>query len=187
MIYGHGINDMPKGWTRETDLNWRIYSCWFQMLRRCYSDKDKKRKRNSCYKKCYVCDRWLILSNFVNDLPKIDGYELWLNNPKKHISLDKDIKSNNKNKCYCLEQCIFTTQFTNTSQAMKSRNNEYLKKGNHYNSKKVMAISNDNEKLIFNSLRDASEWIQVHYDTLRCHLNGKCSNYYKGYYWKFMD
>lgn len=131
MIYGIGVNDMPKGWRTENELNKRIYIVWYNFIRRCYDEKYQE--KFPTYKDCYVCDRWLILSNFVEDIKLIENYELWLNNPNQKISLDKDIKSNGKNKCYCLEQCQFITKSENSKQAVKTRDNNYLKGENHPN------------------------------------------------------
>ena len=123
-VYKYGTNDMPYGWTKKNEQNKRAYELWRQMLRRCYSEKFQE--RSPTYKGCYVCERWLILSNFISDIAKIDNYELWLNNPNKRISLDKDIKSNGKNKCYRLEECMFVYNEVNTKQAVSTRNNDYL-------------------------------------------------------------
>lgn len=117
MIFGKGINDMPRGWRLETEINKRIYRCWHGMLKRCYSEK--WHEIHPTYKECFVCERWLKLSNFIEDLHKIDNYELWLIN--NNYQLDKDIKSNGKNKCYCLDECMFTTQEENVRQANKTR------------------------------------------------------------------
>lgn len=116
MVFDKGINDMPKNWTKE---NKREYRLWCHILERCYSRKFQE--KNPTYIGCTVCDRWLRLSNFIEDLPKIEGYEMWLNNQDKRIALDKDIKSNGKNKCYCLEECVFTTPKENTRQAWYGR------------------------------------------------------------------
>ena len=98
MVYNIGINDMPKGWKRKTEWNLRVYNTWQSMLMRCYSNKYLE--KYPTYKDCTVCNRWLVLSNFVDDVKLIDNYEYWLNRPNQRISLDKDIKSNGKNKCY---------------------------------------------------------------------------------------
>ena len=100
------------------------------MLYRCYSKKFQE--KNPTYSDCYVCERWLKLSNFVEDITKIEGYELWLNNPNKYICLDKDIKSNGKNKCYCLENCMFTTIEENIRQSNKTMDYDFLKGENNY-------------------------------------------------------
>lgn len=124
MVQNKGINDMEKGWKRKNEYNLRVYTLWNGMLYRCYSESFHK-KQNT-YRECYVCDRWLKLSNFVEDIVKIDNYEYWLNNPNQKIALDKDIKSNGKNKCYCLSECLFVSQKENTEQSNKTRNNDYL-------------------------------------------------------------
>ena len=117
MIYNKGINDMPKGWRKENDLNGRIYWCWAHMIERCYSEKSLEKRPT--YNNCYVCDKWLKLSGFIEDIEKIDGYELWINN--KDMALDKDIKNKGVSKCYCLENCIFVSKEENTKQSSKTR------------------------------------------------------------------
>ena len=120
LIQGHGINDMPYGWRSENEWNYRVYITWKNMLMRCYSEKYQE--IYPTYIGCSVCERWLTLSNFVEDIKKLENYDKWLEN-KKRYELDKDIKSNGKNKCYCLENCIFVTQTENTKQANKTRDN----------------------------------------------------------------
>lgn len=122
IVCGKGINDMPYGWASANDRNYRVYNLWCGMIKRCYSEK--VHERHPTYKNCTVCERWLYLSNFVEDIKLIDGYEYWLNNPNQRISLDKDIKSNGINKCYCLEQCQFVSHAENTKQMLKTRDNE---------------------------------------------------------------
>lgn len=132
MVYGKGINDMEKGWKRKNKENLRKYSLWHSMLCRCYDEK--YHKKYPTYKNCYVCDRWLKLSNFLKDIEKLENYEEWLKHidDKRNIyELDKDIKSNGNNKCYCSEQCMFVTNKDNTLQAMKTRDNSYLQKENN--------------------------------------------------------
>ena len=113
LIFGVGINDMPRGWISENELNKRIYHCWHDMLRRCYNEKERKNFRT--YKECYVCDKWHKLSGFVEDVRLIDNYDFWARYPNKRIALDKDIKVKG-NKCYCLEKCIFATMKENNGQ-----------------------------------------------------------------------
>ena len=112
-----GINDMYIKWASENEINNRIYTLWASMIRRCYDEKHEKYKY---YKDCCVCDKWLRLSGFIEDVSKIDNYELWLNN--HDYQLDKDIKSNGENKCYCLEECMFVTRYENILQAIKTKN-----------------------------------------------------------------
>ena len=130
MVYNIGTNDMPRGWTVENEWNHKVYEKWFNMIQRCYSNKSLK--RNPTYKNCTVCNRWLKLSNFVEDFKLIDGYdeELFLN---RKLELDKDIKSNGKNKEYSLNNCMLVSHKKNTKQAIKTRDNSYLQGENHPN------------------------------------------------------
>ena len=121
MVYGKGINDLPRGWIRANNWNYRVYYVWRGMIQRCYDEK--YHKRQPTYKNCTVCVRWLTLSNFVEDIKLIDNYDYWLNHSNKRVALDKDIKSNGQNKCYCLENCCFTTIEENCRQATKTRDN----------------------------------------------------------------
>ena len=143
IVCNYGINDMPYGWTRENEYNKRVYQCWHDMITRCYN---KKRKSYKYYGEigCYVCDRWLILSNFIEDIDKINGYELWLNNKNKYIALDKDINSNGNNKCYCLEECQFVKKSTNTKQANKTKKYEYMN-NNKYALKNIVIARYDKD------------------------------------------
>ena len=128
IVCGKGINDMPYGWTKANDKNQKIYQTWHSMLVRCYDEKYQERKPT--YKWCSVCQRWLLLSNFIEDLHKIDGYNemKFLNG---ELQLDKDIKSNGNNKEYSLENCMFVSKSENTKQMLKTRDNNYLQGENN--------------------------------------------------------
>ena len=205
MVYGIGKNNMPKGWRRKTENNNRIYDLWHGMLRRCYDEK--YHEKYPTYKDCYVCDRWLILYNFIEDLPKIDGYELWLNNPNKHISLDKDIKSNGNNKCYCLEQCVFVSNSDNTIQSNKTMNYDFTQKEEYrqkMNPKKVIQYDDSmNIIAIYNGIRKAERETGISRQTISTcckfyEMNCNEKEWYKkykmkpqikagGYIWKYYN
>ena len=140
LVYNKGISDMPYGWTEKNKDTHRIYQTWKGMIERCYSNKYQE--RFPTYKGCYVCERWLKLSNFVEDISKIDNYELWLSD--RNYQLDKDIKSNGTNKCYCLEQCMFITQKENTKQANKTRDYISITGENNYMFNKGYLVSGEN-------------------------------------------
>ena len=109
-VYGVGClgEGNFKTGTREYDL-------WKHMLQRCYSEKYQQRKPT--YVGTTVCDRWLIYANFLEDLPLIEGYELWLNNPNQGIALDKDTKQQGvEDKVYSLETVRFITRYENTME-----------------------------------------------------------------------
>lgn len=176
-ICGIGINDMPKGWTIE---NKREYTLWSNMLTRCYSEECHKLYPS--YDNCYVCERWLRLSNFIEDLPKIKNYDYWLKNPNKKISLDKDIKSNNNNKCYCLEECQFVDMETNTIQAWKNKkhtdetkekmktNHADVRGKNNPSSKRIVQLDfNNNFIKEFDYIKQASQKTGIN----RCSI-GEC-------------
>lgn len=173
------------------------------MIQRCYSKKSLK-KRTS-YNNCYVCDKWLKLSGFVEDLPKIDNYDKWIDGIKQKrnpYELDKDIKSNGENKCYCLENCMFITQKENTIQSNKTMNynftqtNKYKKKmsesvkENHRTP--VAQMNKENEIInIWSYIKLASEQLNLNYSSITC----CCKNKYKSAktkdgiktYWKYLS
>lgn len=86
--------------TPETKL---ARTMWRNMLYRCY-DKEWLEK-NSTYRGCYVCDEWLVFSNFWKwfKVNYIKGYEL-----------DKDILSPKDNKHYSPDTCCFIPHKLNT-------------------------------------------------------------------------
>ena len=134
MVYGHGINDMPYGWTNKSEKNCRIYKTWCHMLERCYSEKYHKTRPT--YKSCSVCNRWLLFSNFVEDYKLIDSYneEKFL---KGKLVLDKDIKSNGENKEYSLKNCMWVSKSENSRQATKTRDYSDMQGENHSRSVKI--------------------------------------------------
>lgn len=117
---GIGINDMPFNWFSETDENKKIYYLWSGMINRCYNEKNLEKR--STYRDVDVCERWLILSNFVKDVKLLENYNLWLLN--KDYQLDKDIKCDELGmncKIYSKETCKFITKSENSSYASKNR------------------------------------------------------------------
>ena len=154
----------------------REYDLWHSMITRCYSDKFHE--ECPTYKDCTVCERWLVFSNFLEDLPLIDGYELWRDNPNSRVSLDKDIKVQG-NKVYSLDTCKFVSKSENS----KERN---VRCGTLKPSKKVMAISlTENKVIIFKSMRQA-EKLGFDASCISLCCNGKLKSH-KGYKWKCID
>lgn len=150
-VYKHGINDMYRGWCKENDWNMLVYVKWKDMLRRVYSEKEHN--RNPKYRDCSVCDEWLLFSNFIKDIVKIDGYDenKFLNN---ELQLDKDIKSNGNNNEYSLKNCMLVSKADNIRQAVKTRDNTYLIGENNHNKKNKIKestkqkISEANSKIV---------------------------------------
>ena len=104
-VYGVGIvgNASCKDNKRE-------YKLWQDMLRRCYARDD-----GAYQEETNVCERWHIFHNFLEDLPKIEGYGLWKSNPNQRIALDKDIRGNGA-RLYSLDNCCFVTDVENTKE-----------------------------------------------------------------------
>ena len=97
----------------------REYALWKEMLRRCYSDKFHEKQPT--YANVTVCERWLCFANFLEDLPLIENYELWMNGEEK-MSLDKDLKQQGiKNKVYSLDTVKFVTASENSKEAMQRK------------------------------------------------------------------
>ena len=95
----------------------REYTLWTNMLRRCYYIDDE------CYKNCEVCERWHCYANFLEDLPLIEGYELWINN--NNYELDKDFKQQGTEyKIYSIETCIFIPKNENTKMSGTNTGNK---------------------------------------------------------------
>lgn len=186
MVYGKGINDMEKGWKRKSKENLKKYSLWHSMLNRCYDNKYHEKFPK--YKDCYVCERWLKLSNFLEDIKKLENYDKWLAhiNDKRNIyELDKDIKSNGINKCYCSEQCIFVTNKENTVQAVKTRNEEFLIGKNNPKAKMVAQYDlNGNLIKIWDYIRQASKELNIKENNISQCLNGKQKTS-GGFIWKY--
>ena len=134
MIYNKGINDMKRGWASENEKNHKIYQTWINMLCRCYSEKYHEKRPT--YKGCIVCKRWLLLSNFVEDFSKIDGYDEKLFLSGK-LCLDKDIKSNGKKKEYSLKNCMLVSKSENSRQVTKTMDYSFIQGENNPRSVKI--------------------------------------------------
>lgn len=143
-VCGVAYNDMPKGWAATSEENTRIYQVWASMIKRCYSDKSLA--HSPSYKDCTVCDRWLVFSNFVEDVKQLEGYQEWLNN-KGQYSLDKDIKLG-RCKTYSPEHCCFVEKKENTRERNAFGRFSTLPKS-------IVALNEETgEKLVFETERD---------------------------------
>ena len=114
-IYGVGCLGEGDFVTKVNGKPTRNYNLWKNMLTRCYSGN------YPTYENVTVCDRWLVYANFLEDLPLIENYELWLNS-EEMISLDKDLKQVGVlNKVYSLDTVKFVTQSENSKEANERR------------------------------------------------------------------
>lgn len=156
----------------------REYTLWNSIIHRCYEEG-----RCESYKGCYVCDRWLCFEYFEKDICKIEGYEIWFNNPNKGISLDKDIKIKG-NRCYCLDACCFVSREDNTNEMVKRRND------NQDLAREVIGVNvKDGSILEFQSISKAGQYFGKRHTNIQNALNPNMphSKTAYGYYWFYKD
>lgn len=94
-ICGKGYLGVEKG----EEKNNKFYNIWYNMLKRCYNEKNRERAKS--YKDCVVCDEWHNFQNFKQWC--IENY-YEIQDVKMH--LDKDILIRN-NKIYSPYTCCF--------------------------------------------------------------------------------
>ena len=97
------INDMPRGWASKSELNKKIYYLWKAMIAR---TDPAYWIEFPTYEGTSVDDRWLRLSNFVEDIQDIDGYDEWTTCSKNAMMFDKDTRVPG-NKHYSKDTCCF--------------------------------------------------------------------------------
>ena len=170
--YG-GVNDMPAGWTKSKN-NKRVYSLWFDMLRRCYDEEQLQRTKGKTYKDCSVCERWFYLSNFYEDIQKLPGYSEWMKNGK--MSIDKDLFSRGE-KQYSPKTCCFIPMSVNLSEAGR-RNIKNIRKL-HKTNRVQYVFSKGNEKIKFDSEKEACVAMGVRQCSVAsCYRRGyRCKGY----------
>lgn len=167
-----GLKD--NKYTVETSDYPREYKLWCNMIARCYSGK------YPTYENVTVCKRWLCFINFLEDLPKIENYELWKNNDNKQVALDKDLKQRHAdNKIYSLDTVQFVTK------------NENMKEVGERQGRAIIAIDSDGNETIYKSIADAAKAMgnvskgtqKTRYHRIQDALNNGVMRY--GYYWKY--
>lgn len=94
-----GVGILGTGKSRVNNKLTPAYSLWQNMIRRCYSGRDKS------YDSSLVCEEWLYFPNF----------ESWfIKNHREGCSLDKDILVPG-NKLYSPETCVFVPHSLNAA------------------------------------------------------------------------
>jgi hypothetical protein len=88
----------------------KLYMIWYHIKERCYNE-DHERYNLYGGKGVKLCDEWLDLNSFYEDVIKVDGYdrEKLLNGL---IHLDKDSKISG-NKIYNINNCSFISKEMN--------------------------------------------------------------------------
>ena len=198
MVQGHGVNDMPRGWYSENEWNKKVYKKWANMIMRCYNEEFHK--TNPTYKDCTVCDRWLVLSNFIEDVPLITGYdeERFLNG---ELELDKD-KKKDENKHYTMKYCTWLLKPENGSLAHKGKplSEEHKQKINENhgmkgklgsecpNSKKVAQYNKKTNELIkiWDSMADVERELGIANQNISACCKGKQKSA-GGFIWEYLE
>lgn len=139
-IGGVGYN----GNARKSD-HLREYSAWKNIIYRCYvEDSDDYRFYGK--EGVTVCDKWKCFEYFLEDLPHIEGYELFektKSNKKLRVQLDKDIKQMDKplsERVYSLETCVFMLADDNRKMVKRK---EFQP---HNTTSKVIGVNPDGEE-----------------------------------------
>jgi hypothetical protein len=91
---------------------------WRNMLKRCYCQSDSR----GYYGSVTVDVRWLCFANFLEDLPELENFDLWLmgqNLNSSKYNLDKDLKIKG-NKVYSREACMFISEYENKSAGARN-------------------------------------------------------------------
>jgi len=151
---------------KENIVYRKIYGIWKNMNDRCY------KSNCDCYSNygsvgITVCERWRNLDNFIEDVDKIDGFDLELILQGK-LSLDKDKKLHN-NTMYCLENCTFIS---------KKENNKYKP----HQQKEIIGISPEDKIYEFNNQSEFARLHKLRQSSIGDCLSGKCKTH-KG--WRF--
>ena len=181
-VYGVGYLGLLADGTRpktvdETGKTTREYRVWTSMLARCYSEKYHEKKPT--YQNVTVCDIWHCYANFLEDLPKIKNYELWRDNPKQKIALNKD-------KYYaelgiitdCKEYSLETVRFISNSENV----DEMLERqGTPTPKRRVKCIETG---IVYESIHEASRQTGINIGNITSVCQGKrktCG----GFHWEY--
>ena len=122
-VYGVGITGLQPIRNEDGELL-NSYTCWNNMLKRCYSTK--LQEKHPTYKGCYVCDDWLYYPNFKK---WYDNNYYEINNKTSHLDKDVLVKGN---KIYSPNTCVFVPNFINTLFTKNQNNRGELPIGVYY-------------------------------------------------------
>ena len=173
-------NDLP-GWARgKNQPKWHksLYDRWRHMWSRC---RNPEHPRYLKYKDCPIDERYIKLSNYVNDVQLLEDFDKLKENPSKY-DIDKD-KIDPNNRCYFFEHLSIVTKSENSLESV-------IRNGTLTSPKPIIGINiNDNTIII---LKSAFESKKLGFDQScisDCCRNNYCkeNNLYKNYRWYFLD
>jgi hypothetical protein len=104
-VFGVGLNDVGFQTNIDGKHIWQ-YILWKNMLKRCFSEKEKQRQPT--YQNVTCCNEWLSFANFFEWVNKEVGY----NGKPVGFALDKDIIIKG-NQAYSPDFCSFVPQAVN--------------------------------------------------------------------------
>ena len=104
-VYGVGYVGEGKYKTKENGKHTKCYRTWYDMLRRCYDEKNLK--RNPTYVNCKVSESFHNFQNFAKWY-----YDNYYQIEGERMELDKDILVKH-NKIYSPETCVFVPETIN--------------------------------------------------------------------------
>ena len=144
----------------------RIYDMWRHMILRTTKEFWEK---YPTYTGTTVSEEWKNFNNFYYDIQELEGYQLWRDNSKKRIMLDKDTKVPG-NKHYSKETCCFLTH-ADSNRDVHNRHPETLQKArNKFVEDNSISIKATNKKtgeeIIFNSMKEASRNLNINFRNL---------------------
>lgn len=157
------INDMPVGWMNESKLNMRIYYLWKAMIMR---TTEKYWEKYPTYTGTTVDDKWRILSNFVNDIKDLEGYNKWATASNRQMMLDKDTIIEG-NKHYSKDTCCFISH-EESNQDVNRRHPENIQKARQAfveNASNPVRFTNikTNEVIDFPSLKEGCRTLNLNF------------------------
>lgn len=123
-------------------------------------------QKHPTYSGTTVDDRWRSLSNFVNDIKELEGYEDWCVSENRQMMLDKDTKIEG-NKHYSKDTCRFITH-EESNQDVNRQHPENITKARDVfkeNASEPVKFINikTNETIDFSSLKEGCRILNLNF------------------------
>ena len=159
------VYNVAYGWNGNlSDIQKKLKSTWYSMIRRCYSPKDKDYSHYGG-QGVYVVNDWLNFSNFANDVQFLPNWERKVKDWNKY-SLDKDSLGL---YYYGPDSCVWADSKTQSRHRV--------------NIHPFMAISPDGKRYIYHIIKDAADELGLDNTMISDVLNG---NYRHHRGWQFI-
>lgn len=157
----------------------KMHELWRSMMGRCYQPLNGS-YRNYGARGVTVCNKWHTYDGFLDDVDKIEGFNLELIILGK-LQLDKDIKG--RGDIYSLNDCMFVSPQQNS--ANRRNNREFV--AINYNTGDVVVTNNREEFCRNNNLDTSTCWRVLQFynsDSLYC---GRKHLQHKGWVLQYTD